>query len=59
MKAEIKFVDGMECLEEQAGLWLLIDKEDLELEGVAFPLEEDEIEPVRDACNQYLKTKND
>lgn len=36
------------------GLWLLVDNDDYN-ENTAWPIEEDEIDPIMEACREYLK----
>lgn len=42
------------------GMWLIVDKgisgdpKSID-DGCAWAIEEDQVEPIRDACNEYLK----
>lgn len=40
--------------DKKAGLWMLIEGET----GVAWALEEDEVELIKDACEEWLEKKS-
>jgi hypothetical protein len=46
VKAEIKWIIDDDL---KNGLWMIIDEREM-----MWAIEEDEVEPIRDACNKYL-----
>ena len=41
-------------IEEDGGLWMLIDGD----EETAWAIKEEEVEPIRNACNAWLEKKS-
>lgn len=47
----------IEKSEDNEGLWLLTEHSDGEDETFEFAITEDEVEPIKEACERWLKGK--